>query len=101
MNKKLLITSFLMALGEAFYIFIVSLFMFNIQRIFGQEPGILGFVSFLTLFVISVALTGALVLGKPILLYLEGKKGESIKLFFTTLGWLVVFLIIFLAILVV
>ena len=44
----------------------------------------------LLLLVLSATITGALVLGKPILLYLDNKKADAIKLFFWTLGWLVI-----------
>jgi len=44
----------------------------------------------LILLVISATITGMLVLGKPILLYLENKKIEAIKMLSYTVGWLAI-----------
>jgi len=53
----------------------------------------------LMLFVVSATVSGALVFGKPVLLYLDGKKQDAVKLFLTTLGWMVVILILIFVIL--
>jgi hypothetical protein len=47
----------------------------------------------LLLFIISASVTGLLVLGKPIHLYLSGLKKEAFVLLFATTGWLVLFLV--------
>lgn len=54
-------------------------------------PSYLGPVAFLLLFILSAAVTGALILGRPVLLYLENQKTEAVRLFIYTIGWLVVF----------
>ncbi|MDD3607477.1 MAG: hypothetical protein PHQ20_01625 [Candidatus Moranbacteria bacterium] len=97
--KKLAITSFLMALGEGIYIFLVALLMLNGEKLFGPMPGVFGLMTFLLLFVVSAAVSGALIMGKPVLLYMSGKKKEAIRLFGATLGWLAVFLLVLLAVL--
>ena len=56
-----------------------------------QQKDVTGPVAFLLLFVLSAAVVGSLVLGKPILLYLDGEKAVAVKLFVATLGWLIVF----------
>ncbi|MBU0670598.1 hypothetical protein KKF29_00400 [Patescibacteria group bacterium] len=94
--KKLITLGFFYALGEGIYVFLVAIFMLNAEKIFGKMPGPAGITSLLMIFVLSAAISGALVLGKPILLYQEGKKLEAVKLFFLTLGWLLVFLAILL-----
>ena len=48
-------------------------------------------VLFLMLFVLSAGVTGALVLGRPVLKYLDGDRKGAIYLFCATLGWLFVF----------
>ena len=53
-------------------------------------------IAILMLFVFSAAISGALIIGKPALLYLEGKKREALELFAFTLGWILVFLVILL-----
>ncbi|MDD4607255.1 MAG: hypothetical protein PHS07_02905 [Patescibacteria group bacterium] len=87
---KIFPQSFLCALGTTAYIILVSLIMNKGEQIFGQTDGVAGPIAFLLLFVFSAALTGSLVLGKPVLLYLDGKKKESIQMFLTTLGWLLI-----------
>lgn len=97
-TQKILKTSFLLALGEIIYISLVALFFTGLARVFGGQsdpPEPFGFIIFLTLFVISAAVSGALILGKPILMYLEGQKKEGLKLFFATIGWLIIFVILF------
>lgn len=97
-NSKLTIISLLDALGVAVYVAIVSFIMQNGQRIFGKMDNFLGPIAFLLLFVLSAAITGALILGRPTILYLEGSKKEAVKLFLYTIGWLfLVTLIVFMA----
>lgn len=70
----------------------------NAERLFGKFENFWGGpVIFLMLFVLSAAIVGALVLGRPILLYLDGAKSEALKFFGYTLGWLFVILVIFVA----
>lgn len=57
---------------------------------FNLEEEIWGAVIMLLTFVISAAIMGAIVLGRPILWYAEGFKKEAIKLFFYTLGFMVI-----------
>ena len=94
MPKKLAAQGLVYALGEGVHILLVALIMTNGQKLFGNAPGVLGIITFLALFVISAAVSGALVLGRPILLYLEGKKKDAVKLFGLILGWMVFLLII-------
>ena len=65
---------------------------FNSQRIFGKPGSFLVPLFVLLLFVISASVTGLLVLGKPIHLYLSGSRREAFVLLFVTLAWLVLFL---------
>lgn len=81
------------AVGVGVYVFFVSLIMRNGEQIFGKMDKLLGPVAFLMLFVLSAAITGSLVLGQPILLYVENRKTEAVKLFLFTLASL--FIIIF------
>jgi hypothetical protein len=99
MKKSLITQSFFLALGEGAYIALVALFMRNINKILGQGPEILAMAAFLILLVLSAALSGALILGKPALLYFDNKKKEALKLFAMTLGWMFVFLVIMLSVL--
>lgn len=88
-KSNLIIRGLLHALGVAVYIASVAFLMTNVERIFGDvEPGILGPMSFLMLFVLSAAIVGLLVFGKPVMLYLDGMKQEAIQLVIYTVGWL-------------
>jgi heme O synthase-like polyprenyltransferase len=46
--------------------------------------------------VLSAAVTGGLVLGKPVMLYLDNQKTDAIKLFIYTLCWLALAVVILL-----
>lgn len=96
MVKKLIQQSFLLALGEGIYISLVALIMFTVEKLFGSKPDpvIIAPIALLLLLVISASISGALILGKPAMLYLDGKKKEAVQLFGLTLAWLVLFLII-------
>ena len=83
---------FINALATVIYIVIVALIMANAEKIFGKMKDVLGPTAFLLLFVISAAITGALVLGRPVLLYLDKKRQEAIRLFGYTVGWLLIFM---------
>jgi hypothetical protein len=96
MQKQLITLGFFLALGEAAYIGLVALLMNSAQRFFGNTPDnkIIAPITFLLLFVLSAAVSGALVLGKPVLMYVEGKKKEALALFGFTLFWLFVFFVL-------
>ena len=83
-----------MAVGELIYIFLVVLFMRNANRILGNDQNIVSTISFLLLVVLSASVSGALIFGKPVLLFMEGKKKESITFFAYTLGWIILFLLL-------
>ena len=91
------------ALGHAAaafaYITAVVSFISYLERAWGnQEDGLWAPIIGLTLFVLSAAIMGALVLGRPILLYLDGKKSEAVRFFGYTIGWLFVIFIILIAV---
>lgn len=100
MNKKLIKDGLAFALAEVAYISLLASSVLFADQYFKPGPNILGIMAFLMLFVLSAAISGALILGKPILLYLENKKREAIELFGITLGWIFIFLIILLFILI-
>jgi SNF family Na+-dependent transporter len=87
-HSKLILISFLDALGTTVYIIGVAFIIKNGEKIFGKMDNFFGPIAFLLLFVLSAAITGSLVLGRPIILYFETKKIEAVKLFLYTLGWL-------------
>lgn len=96
MSKKIIQQSFLLALGEVAYIFLVALIMFTVGKLFGDKPDpeIIAPIAFLLLFVISASVSGALIVGKPVMLYLDGQKKDALRLFGLILAWLALFLLV-------
>jgi hypothetical protein len=80
------------ALGHAIVVLLytagVAWILFNGQRIFGRVTSFWGPLAVLMLFVVSATIVGTLVLGRSILLYLDGKKNEALRFFGWTIGWL-------------
>ena len=93
-NSKLIMTAVLNSLGVAVYIFLVSLIMNKGEKIFGNMEGAIAPVAFLLLFVFSALVTGGLILGKPLMLYLDNQKKEGVKLLFYIGASLLVLLIL-------
>jgi len=88
--SKLFLYSLFHALGVLIYVLAISWFLSNGEKIFnnGKPDNFLAPAVMLILLIISATITGTLVLGKPILLYLENKKIEAIKMLSYTVGWL-------------
>ncbi len=63
--------------------------MTNAQNIFGKGDNVFTGIAVLMLFVISAAIMGFVILGRPILMYLDGLKKEAVKLFYLTITWLI------------
>lgn len=77
------------ALLTALYVVAVSVFLQNANRLFGRaEETVLIPIAMLMLLVLSAAVCGTLVFGRPIFWYLDGKKKEGLAL----LGYTLVFL---------
>lgn len=93
--KNILKYAFLNAFSATAYIGLVAFFMKNVGKILGPMPEIIGMMSFLLLFVISAAMMGLLIFGRPILWYLDGKKAEAIKLISYTIVVLIIIVLFF------
>jgi len=92
--KKLFWTGGLLAALTTVYVAGVATLIFYANYIFGKMNNIIGPIAFLMLFVVSALITGALLLGKPLMMYLDGKKKEAVKLFGFNVLWIVIFAII-------
>ena len=88
-----LLESFIIATGTLIYVSAVALLMSNGKNIFGESEDFLIPLFMLLLFVVSASITGLLVLGRPIHLYLNNFKKEAFRLLFSTLAWLILFLV--------
>jgi len=93
--NKLIKRSFLNALGTTAYVVVVATFLFNASRIFAPKDTAFAPMAALMLLVLSAAVTGSLVLGKPLLMFLNGQKNEAVRLFIYTVCWLALATIIF------
>lgn len=89
MKNAILKFAALNALGTALYIALVASLFFYAPHLFGNtKDTVLIPIAMLLLFVVSASVTGSLVLGRPILWYLDGKKKEAVALFMATVGCL-------------
>ena len=96
-NSKLLLWSVINSLAAFVYIALVGWLMFNGGKIFADVSSFWAPVALLLLFVVSATIVGALVLGRPIYLYLGGFKKEAVKLLvYTVICLLVITIIVFL-----
>lgn len=93
-NSKLAQYGFMHALGAAAYIALVAFIMSNGEKWFGSGPdNVFAPIAMLLLLVLSAAVMGALVLLRPAIWFMNGQKGEAVKLFFWTVGWIFVFMV--------
>lgn len=82
------------AFGTLVYVSFIAWFLSKAQSIFGDEKTFLTPIFMLLLLIVSASFTGAMVLGRPLQLYFDGKKKEALVFFFATLGWLVAFIVV-------
>ena len=88
MKNNILVHSFGHSVLVLIYVSIVAFVMNHGQAWFGNSDTAWTPVAVLMLFVLSAAVTGSLVLGRPVLMFLDGQKKEAIKFFGFTVGWL-------------
>lgn len=85
-KRDILKYAFINSFSTAFYIVAVVLFISTLGRMNpGDDSNIFIPIAMLMLFVFSAALTGALVFGRPIMWYFDGRKSEAVILLFSTL----------------
>lgn len=95
-NSQLLKQAIFNSFGVLAYIFIVTTVIRNVDRIMAGQPDnpVIAPIAFLLLFIFSALFTGGLILGRPIMLYLDGKKREGVFLLLYTAASLFVWLIL-------
>lgn len=82
-NKNLVLTSFAHGIITVAYIILVSWIMFNGEKWFGKTTNFWGPFAMILLFVLSAAIVGYFVVGKPIQLYIDNQK-KKLSDFFST-----------------
>jgi predicted transglutaminase-like protease len=85
MKNQILKIAGLNALATTAYIAAVVSFIFYAPKTIDEKATVLLPIMMLLLFVSSAAITGSLVLGRPILWYMDGKKKDAIHLLIATL----------------
>jgi len=66
--------SFLYSLGAGIYIVFVALFINHANSLLGSADTVYTSIAALLLFTMSALIVGGLLIGKPIFLYIDGKK---------------------------
>ena len=82
---KIIKRAFIDSIGTVGYIILVVSFIFSLQIFASKGDNIIIPIAMLLLFVCSAAITGFLVFGKPVMLYIDGKKKEAVSLLSYTL----------------
>ncbi|HPX64761.1 MAG TPA: hypothetical protein PLP70_01695 [bacterium] len=94
-KSNLAVSGLLNAFLAVAYISLVAVIMSNGDKIFGSGPDtFVAPIIFLLIFVISAAVTGYLIIGRPALLYLDNQKSEARKLFKFTVLFLILFALV-------
>jgi len=93
-KRSIMGKALLHALGGSVYVALVALLMSHGDEIFGKADNALSAVAFLLLFVVSAAVMGIIVFGKPLMWYLDGEKKNAVTLALSTVGWLFVITIL-------
>lgn len=97
--KNIYKTSFWYSFVATAYIILVGIFMRYANDIFGKENSVIGIVAVLILFSLSALVVGGLLVGKPVMFYLENKKKEAISILIANALWMLLFFIVALIVL--
>jgi hypothetical protein len=94
-DKKTVKQSVGYAAAAVLYVSAVATLMSGMEKVVGQkEDSVLAPVGFLLLLVVSVAMMGMLIFGKPVMLYIDGKKRDGVSMLMCTIGCLAVFTVL-------
>ena len=82
--------------GALLYIVAVATVMRNAEKLFGGDKpdSALAPIGLLLLLVTSAATMGMLIFGKPLMLYIDGKKREGVMMAVCTIGQLAAFTVL-------
>lgn len=100
MNKqKIWQIAFLNSFLTALYIALVAIFLNYANQLFGPADSVFGSMAVLVLLVLSAAIVGTLVLGRPLMFFLDGQKKVAVQVLLYTLGLLFFIFIVLVSIL--
>ncbi|HJV33331.1 MAG TPA: hypothetical protein VJ694_04865 [Patescibacteria group bacterium] len=96
LDVKLIKQSLPYSAGALLYVAVVATVMRNAERLFGGDKpdSALAPVGILLLLVTSAATMGMLIFGKPLMLYIDGKKREGVMMAVYTIGQLAAFTVL-------
>ena len=86
-KSKIVLMGLVDAVGTVVYTGLVAFLMQNGDELFGKSQ-FFGPIAFLLLFMLSALITSSLVLGRPIFMFLDGKKQEAAALLIYTIVFL-------------
>ncbi len=95
-DKKLVKISLINSLLVTLYVIGVALLMTNSNSIFGQANTVITGAAVLMLFVLSAVVVSVLILGRPLMMYPDGQKKESVWLLINTIVFLLLITVLFL-----
>jgi len=99
--KKIMKYAWWDAIGTAAYVASIATFIYFLgERFPGPDKSVLIPIAMLMLLVLSVAIVGSLMFGRPAMWYVDGKKKDALKLLFWTLGIFLVLTVLVLVLLV-
>jgi len=78
------------SVGVFVYVSIVAWVMNSGERWFGETDTVFTAMGVLLLFTLSAGVVGSLIVGKPIFMYLDGKKKEAVNMLIWTLAFLAI-----------
>ena len=87
-KQKMVSISLVHALAVTLYTLVISWVLMNGENWFGQMSSLIGPTLMLLLLVISATITGGLVLGRPLMMYLDNQKKDGVRFLCFTVGWL-------------
>jgi len=93
-DNKLISQGLLHAVAVTLYVVLISWVMTNGESWFGEMDSFVAPALMLMLLVLSAAITAFLVFGRPVLLYLDQKKQEAVKLLGFTIGWMAIIVVL-------
>lgn len=84
-NKKIWQIAIIDGVLTGIYVVGVATFMTYANTLFGSANNVFGGAAILMLFVLSAVIVGGLVIGQPLMMYLDGAKHEAVKTFAWTI----------------
>ncbi|MEJ2347746.1 MAG: hypothetical protein P8Y17_00910 [Patescibacteria group bacterium] len=95
-KKSLPLIAFLQALGLTVYCSLVAVIFWKGNTWFGPQNNLIGPTMVLVLLVVSVLICALIAFGYPVFLFWQKKEtNRALKLVAYTAGWLVLFVLIF------